>query len=173
MPKKPENSYEKNLLVNTSRFISTLFAHVKVNLKNANVPLFVMEARTCRISVDIPPSQRTEYFNCRNIAEQLIEKGLASVVRHKRDDEDRSSDYDKLMAAEQALVLISFFLRSPILKSFGTWLEQSQIREGFIPAKKTRLPNNPSISQKSVQVLSKLKYTTKISNRQVPVPLNF
>ena len=37
----------------------------------------------------------------RNIAEQLIEKGLASVVRHKRDDEDRSSDYDKLMAAEQ------------------------------------------------------------------------
>lgn len=40
-------------------------------------------------------------FCHRNIAEQLIEKGLASVVRHKRDDEDRSSDYDKLMAAEQ------------------------------------------------------------------------
>ncbi|KAK0226010.1 hypothetical protein IW262DRAFT_1540191 [Armillaria fumosa] len=36
-----------------------------------------------------------------NIAEQLVEKGYASVVRHKRDDEDRSSDYDKLMAAEQ------------------------------------------------------------------------
>ncbi|KIP01963.1 hypothetical protein PHLGIDRAFT_131000 [Phlebiopsis gigantea 11061_1 CR5-6] len=36
-----------------------------------------------------------------NIAEQLIEKGLASAVRHKRDDEDRSPDYDKLMAAEQ------------------------------------------------------------------------
>ncbi|KAH9485463.1 Staphylococcal nuclease domain-containing protein 1 [Psilocybe cubensis] len=39
-----------------------------------------------------------------NIAEQLVEKGLASVVRHKRDDEDRSSDYDKLMAAEQIAV---------------------------------------------------------------------
>ncbi|KAF8893956.1 hypothetical protein BD779DRAFT_1504456 [Infundibulicybe gibba] len=39
-----------------------------------------------------------------NIAEQLVEKGLASVVRHKRDDEDRSSDYDKLMAAEQVAV---------------------------------------------------------------------
>jgi staphylococcal nuclease domain-containing protein 1 len=38
----------------------------------------------------------------RNIAEQLIEKGLAGVVRHKRDDEDRSPDYDKLMAVEQA-----------------------------------------------------------------------
>ena len=37
----------------------------------------------------------------RNVAEQLIEKGLAGVVRHKRDDEDRSSEYDKLMAAEQ------------------------------------------------------------------------
>jgi len=45
-----------------------------------------------------------------NISEQLIEKGLASVVRHKRDDEDRSPDYDKLMAAEQARVsiLLSF-----------------------------------------------------------------
>lgn len=40
----------------------------------------------------------------RNIAEQLIEKGLASVVRHRRDDEDRSPDYDKLMAAEQTYV---------------------------------------------------------------------
>ncbi|KIJ18624.1 hypothetical protein PAXINDRAFT_161466 [Paxillus involutus ATCC 200175] len=39
-----------------------------------------------------------------SIAEQLIEKGLASIVRHRRDDEDRSSDYDKLMAAEQAAV---------------------------------------------------------------------
>ncbi|KAL4080357.1 hypothetical protein V8B97DRAFT_1931905 [Scleroderma yunnanense] len=39
-----------------------------------------------------------------NIAEQLIEKGLASVVRHRRDDEDRAPDYDKLMAAEQVAV---------------------------------------------------------------------
>ncbi|THH26712.1 hypothetical protein EUX98_g7479 [Antrodiella citrinella] len=39
-----------------------------------------------------------------NVAEQLVERGLASVVRHKRDDEDRSPDYDKLMAAEQAAV---------------------------------------------------------------------
>ncbi|KAG9079082.1 hypothetical protein FS749_008851 [Ceratobasidium sp. UAMH 11750] len=36
-----------------------------------------------------------------NIAEQLIEKGLATALRHKRDDESRSSEYDKLMAAEQ------------------------------------------------------------------------
>lgn len=37
-----------------------------------------------------------------NIAEQLIEKGLASALRHRRDDEDRSPDYDKLLEAEQA-----------------------------------------------------------------------
>ncbi|KAF8638063.1 hypothetical protein AX16_010695 [Volvariella volvacea WC 439] len=39
-----------------------------------------------------------------NVAEQIVEKGLASVVRHRRDDEDRSSEYDKLMAAEQSAV---------------------------------------------------------------------
>ncbi|KAL0072455.1 hypothetical protein AAF712_000218 [Marasmius tenuissimus] len=39
-----------------------------------------------------------------NVAEQLIEKGLAGVVRHKRDDEDRSPDFDKFMAAEQTAV---------------------------------------------------------------------
>ncbi|GBE81492.1 Staphylococcal nuclease domain-containing protein [Sparassis crispa] len=39
-----------------------------------------------------------------NIAEQLVERGLASVVRHKRDDEDRSPEFDKLMAAEQLAV---------------------------------------------------------------------
>ncbi|KAF8236472.1 hypothetical protein L208DRAFT_1432421 [Tricholoma matsutake] len=39
-----------------------------------------------------------------NVAEQLIDKGLASVVRHRRDDEDRSPDYDKLMAAEHSAV---------------------------------------------------------------------
>ncbi|KAG1716638.1 hypothetical protein ID866_516 [Astraeus odoratus] len=37
-----------------------------------------------------------------NIAEQLIERGFASVVRHRRDDESRAPDYDKLMVAEQA-----------------------------------------------------------------------
>lgn len=40
-------------------------------------------------------------MKCRNIAEQLIEKGLATALRHRRDDESRSSEYDKLMAAEQ------------------------------------------------------------------------
>lgn len=35
-----------------------------------------------------------------NIAEALISRGLAVAVRHRRDDEDRSSAYDTLLAAE-------------------------------------------------------------------------
>jgi len=48
------------------------------------------------------PHFQGSHPSLRNIAEQLIEKGLASVVRHKRDDEDRSPDFDKLVVAEQA-----------------------------------------------------------------------
>jgi len=44
---------------------------------------------------------------CSNIAKQLIEKGLASAVRHKHNDKDRSPDYDKLMVAEQAFISFS------------------------------------------------------------------
>lgn len=58
--------------------------------------------------VSVPPPSTFGYTliteTCvysRNIAEQIIEKGLATAVRHKRDDENRSPDYDKLMAAEQ------------------------------------------------------------------------
>lgn len=69
--------------------------------------------KTVRVSIDFvrPPEGGFEERECAtvryggsnaNIAEQLVEKGLASVVRHRRDDEDRSPDYDKLMAAEQA-----------------------------------------------------------------------
>ncbi|RIA91953.1 transcription factor [Glomus cerebriforme] len=36
-----------------------------------------------------------------NAAEALLERGLAHIIRHKRDDEDRSSFYDQLMIAEQ------------------------------------------------------------------------
>lgn len=54
------------------------------------------------------------FFGISNVAEQLVEKGLASVVRHKRDDEDRSPDYDKLIAAEQASVSRFNVLRSLI-----------------------------------------------------------
>ncbi len=61
--------------------------------------LSVMEAEACKC----PPVLIFVLLlkSYRNVAEQLIEKGLATALRHKRDDEDRSPDYDKLMAAEQ------------------------------------------------------------------------
>jgi len=82
------------------RSISTLCDLVRVSSKNVNVPQSVMAAMARKQ----PPLFVTPFFDgfFSNIAEQLVEKGLASVVRHKRDDEDRSPDYDKLMAAEQA-----------------------------------------------------------------------
>ncbi|EED17570.1 transcription factor (Snd1/p100), putative [Talaromyces stipitatus ATCC 10500] len=37
-----------------------------------------------------------------NLALYLVEAGYASVIRHRHDDEDRSSQYDALLAAEEA-----------------------------------------------------------------------
>ncbi|KAJ9192278.1 hypothetical protein DTO164E3_8417 [Paecilomyces variotii] len=37
-----------------------------------------------------------------NMALALVEAGYASVIRHRRDDEDRSPEYDALLAAEEA-----------------------------------------------------------------------
>lgn len=39
-----------------------------------------------------------------NVSEQLIERGLATVLRHRRDDEDRASELDKMIVAEQKAV---------------------------------------------------------------------
>ena len=35
-----------------------------------------------------------------NVAEALISKGLATTLRHRQDDDQRSSQYDDLLAAE-------------------------------------------------------------------------
>jgi staphylococcal nuclease domain-containing protein 1 len=35
-----------------------------------------------------------------NVALALVERGLVNVIRHRRDDEDKSSDIDRLMQAE-------------------------------------------------------------------------
>ncbi|BEI99776.1 hypothetical protein CcaverHIS631_0408190 [Cutaneotrichosporon cavernicola] len=51
--------------------------------------------------------------NQNNVSEQLIEKGLATVLRHRRDDEDRSMEYDKLVLAEQAAAAETKGLHSP------------------------------------------------------------
>jgi staphylococcal nuclease domain-containing protein 1 len=40
------------------------------------------------------------------LAEALINKGLAGVIRHRQNDEDRSKFYDQLMIAEDKQVFI-------------------------------------------------------------------
>lgn len=37
----------------------------------------------------------------RNVAEALVSKGLATVIRYRADDDQRSSKYDLLLAAEE------------------------------------------------------------------------
>ena len=43
----------------------------------------------------------TVSLNNKNVALMLVEAGYASVIRHRRDDPDRSPDYDALLAAEE------------------------------------------------------------------------
>lgn len=40
--------------------------------------------------------------NDKNVALALVEAGYASAIRHRRDDDDRSPDYDSLLLAEEA-----------------------------------------------------------------------
>ena len=44
----------------------------------------------------------TVIVNGKNIALTIVEAGYASVVRHRRDDNDRSPDYDSFLLAEEA-----------------------------------------------------------------------
>lgn len=39
-------------------------------------------------------------FVFRNVAEALVSKGFATVLRYRQDDDQRSSHYDELLAAE-------------------------------------------------------------------------
>lgn len=43
-------------------------------------------------------------FTHRNVAEALVSKGLATVIRYRQDDDQRSSHYDELLAAEARAV---------------------------------------------------------------------
>lgn len=85
-----------------SKLVSTSYDLEKENSKNENVLQCVMADRTRQLLYTHSHWTLLIYSDISNIAEQLIDKGLASVVRHRRDDEDRSLDYDKLMAAEHS-----------------------------------------------------------------------
>lgn len=47
-----------------------------------------------------PNPTLTRSRSCSNIAEALVSKGLATVLRYRQDDDQRSAHYDELLAAE-------------------------------------------------------------------------
>ncbi|CAG8525062.1 10315_t:CDS:10 [Gigaspora margarita] len=88
--------------------------------KDPKVPEYNFEAKeflrkkligkTVRVIIDYqkPASDGYEAKECATIkigdfnpAEALVERGLAHIIRHKKDDEDRSSCYDQLLIADQ------------------------------------------------------------------------
>lgn len=66
--------------------------HVKVTIDGKKPPSEGFEEREVA----------TITLNGKNIALTLVEAGYASVIRHRRDDPDRSPDYDALLLAEEA-----------------------------------------------------------------------
>lgn len=66
--------------------------HVKVTIDGKKPPSEGFEEREVA----------TVLVNGKNVALTLVEAGYASVIRHRRDDPDRSPDYDQLLLAEEA-----------------------------------------------------------------------
>lgn len=65
--------------------------HVKVSIDGKKPPSEGFEEREVA----------TVVVNGKNIALILVEAGYASVIRHRKDDDDRSPDYDALLLAEE------------------------------------------------------------------------
>ena len=101
-PMRPRSISASVSSASLCRFMSTTSSPKKVTSKSAKRSLSPTAATT-RAPLFFPQI-RLEITDNSNISEQLIEKGLATVLRHKRDDEDRSTQLDKLIIAEQAAV---------------------------------------------------------------------
>ncbi|KAI9812291.1 MAG: hypothetical protein M1827_004740 [Pycnora praestabilis] len=68
-------------------------------------------------------------YNDKNIALLLVENGYASVIRHRRDDIDRSPIYDELLVAEEAAQKDQkgmYAVKPPVAKHFQDYSENLQ-----------------------------------------------
>ncbi|KAK1750262.1 nuclease domain-containing protein 1 [Echria macrotheca] len=65
--------------------------HVKISIDGSKPATDDFEAR------DVA----TVTYNGKNIGLQLVQEGYASVIRHRKDDTDRASNYDELLAAQE------------------------------------------------------------------------
>lgn len=70
--------------------------------------------------------------NNKNIAEALVLKGLASVIKHRRDDNNRSSYYDSLLLAEESAKALELGIHStkdlPIYRMIDASLNQAKAK---------------------------------------------
>lgn len=74
----------------------------------------------------------------RNVAELLVGKGLASVVRYRQDDDQRSSRYDELLTAEAQAIKSGKGLHSkkeaPGLRINDLTVDHSRIKHQYLPS---------------------------------------
>ena len=68
----------------------------------------------------------TVTFNNKNIALLLVESGYASVIRHRREDEDRSPIWDELLAAEETSRAAQKGMYSPKAPATAKMVEASE-----------------------------------------------
>lgn len=71
----------------------------------------------------------TVTLNGKNAALMLVEAGYAYVIRHRRDDEDRSADYDSLLLAEEAAQKEGkgmWASKPPVVKQYQDYSESLQ-----------------------------------------------
>jgi len=73
-----------------------------------------------------------------NIAELLVAKGLATIVRYRQDDDQRSSRYDELLAAEAAAVKAGKGLQSKkeatSVRINDLTVDHSRIKQQYLPS---------------------------------------
>lgn len=91
--KDPKESYYAN---EAKEFLRSrlIGKRVHVVVEYIRAPSDGFDERTCA----------TVTMNNINMAEALLNKGLAAVIRHRKDDENRSRHYDSLMLAEDKAI---------------------------------------------------------------------
>lgn len=100
--KQAENKSVKALYSVPYLFEAREFLRKKVIGKKVHVKVDYMRAAESRDGKDYPERAcATVTFQGTNLAEALISRGLAVRIRHRQDDDNRSSQYDELVAAEQ------------------------------------------------------------------------